>query len=76
MAGGVGGGPGPVSGSAALELWCRLELAGYPGLTIRNMSSDWRSGVAFCGLVHRFRPDLIDMSAVSRAEDTAEQWRW
>ena len=76
MAGGGRGGPGPVSGSAALELWCRLELAGYPGLTIRNMSSDWRSGVAFCGLVHRFRPDLIDMSAVSRAEDTAEQWRW
>ena len=54
---------------------CRLELAGYPGLSIRNMSSDWRSGVAFCGLIHRFRPDLIDMSAVSRAEDT-EQWRW
>ena len=75
MAGG-GSSPGQVSGSAALELWCRLELASYPGLNIRNMSSDWRSGVAFCGLVHRFRPDLLDMGAVTRAEDTAEQWRW
>lgn len=63
-----------VSGSAALELWCRLELRDYPGLAITNMSSDWRTGVAFCALVHRFRPDLLDMAAVSRAEDT-EQWR-
>ena len=71
----TGGGPQghQVSGSAALELWCRLELAGYPGISIRNMSSDWRSGVAFCGLVHRFRPDLIDMSAVSLADET-DQW--
>lgn len=68
------GGSRQVSGSAALELWCRLELSSYPGLIITNMSSDWRTGVAFCALVNRFRPDLLDMSAVSRAED-AEQWR-
>ena len=68
------GGGRHVSGSAALELWCRLELSSYPGLSITNMSSDWRTGVAFCALVNRFRPEVLDMRLVSRAEDT-EAWR-
>ena len=38
------------------------------------MSSDWRSGRAFCALIHRFRPDILDWSKVSSEEDP-EHWR-
>ena len=67
-------GGGRVSGKAGLQLWCRLELASYPGLAVTNMSSDWRSGRAFCALIHRFRPDIMDWSKVS-AEEDPEHWR-
>ena len=67
-------GGGRVCGKAALQLWCRLELASYPGLEVTNMSSDWRSGRAFCALIHRFRPDILDWSKVSSEEDP-EHWR-
>ena len=40
-------------GREALHLWARLELAAY-SLHI-NMSSDWRSGEAFCAIIHRHR---------------------
>ena len=43
-------------GREALQLWARLELAAY-SLDITNMSSDWRSGEAFCAIIHRYRTD-------------------
>ena len=67
-------GGGRVCGKAGLQLWCRLELASYPDLEVTNMSSDWRSGRAFCALIHRFRPDTLDWSRVS-AEEDPEHWR-
>ena len=41
-------------GREALQLWARLQLAAY-SLHITNMSSDWRSGEAFCAIIHRYR---------------------
>ena len=67
-------GGGRVCGKAALQLWCKLELASYPDLEVTNMSSDWRSGRAFCGLIHRFRPDILDWDLVSSEADQ-EHWR-
>ena len=57
-----------VLGAAALQEWCRRELASYPGLHIRDMSSSWRDGLAFCALIHRYRPGLLDYASLDPAD--------
>ena len=53
-----------LSGTTALETWCREAVQGYEGVAITNMSSAWRDGRAFCALIHRHRPDLIDYASI------------
>ena len=60
--------PPEVRGVAALQKWCRRELASYPGLHIRDMSSSWRDGLAFCALIHRYRPGLLDYASLDPAD--------
>lgn len=50
-----------------LLLWCRKKTAGYrdidpPG--IKNFKNDWKNGLAFCALIHRHRPDLLNYDAL------------
>ncbi|XP_053626007.1 MICAL-like protein 1 isoform X2 [Plodia interpunctella] len=51
-------------GTKALELWCKRLVKDCPNVHIDNMTTSWRDGIAFCALVHHFRPDLIDMSSL------------
>ena len=46
-------------GTKALELWARRVTDGYPGVDISNMTTAWRNGLAFCALIHSYRPDLM-----------------
>lgn len=46
-------------GTKGLEMWCRRQIEGYPGVNITNMTTSWKNGMAFCALVHHFRPDLM-----------------
>lgn len=49
-----------VRGIRALEEWCRRSTQGYSGVHVANMSSSWRDGRAFCALINRHRPDLLN----------------
>jgi len=53
-----------VTGVAGLEAWCRHVTQGYPGVNILNMTQSWRDGLAFCAIIHRFRPHLLDFSSL------------
>lgn len=56
---------GEKRGMQALEHWCRKITAGYNNVNVTNMTSSWRDGLAFCALIHHFRPDLIDFASLS-----------
>jgi len=55
-------------GVKALQIWCRRVTAAYETVNIIDMDSSWRDGLAFCAIIHHFRPNLIDMSVLDSGE--------
>ncbi|KAI9912866.1 hypothetical protein PsorP6_005876 [Peronosclerospora sorghi] len=54
-----------VSGKDGLLLWVNRSLADYPTIKVSNFSSSWADGMAFCALIHRYAPTLIDFNGLN-----------
>lgn len=39
--------------------WCKDVTRNYPGVKVTNLTTSWRNGMAFCAIIHHFRPDLV-----------------
>lgn len=47
-----------VLGQDLLE-WCKEMTKNYAGVKITNLTTSWRNGMAFCALIHHFKPELM-----------------
>uniref|UniRef100_A0A5K3FDX6 Calponin-homology (CH) domain-containing protein n=1 Tax=Mesocestoides corti TaxID=53468 RepID=A0A5K3FDX6_MESCO len=48
----------------ALLRWCQLKTAVYPQINISNFTTSWTDGLAMCALLHRHRPDLVNLDSL------------
>ncbi|CAF1016284.1 unnamed protein product [Adineta ricciae] len=45
--------------------WCQDLTQFYKGVNIRNFSSSWSDGLAFCAIIHRYFPDEFNFEILN-----------
>ncbi|XP_061165765.1 EH domain-binding protein 1-like isoform X3 [Saccostrea echinata] len=51
--------------SKSLLEWCKDVTKGYKGVKVTNLTTSWRNGMAFCAIIHHFKPDLLDFKSLA-----------
>ncbi|XP_037638587.1 dystonin isoform X6 [Sebastes umbrosus] len=59
------GGSEDMTAKERLLFWSRQMTDGYVGVRCDNFTTSWRDGRLFNAIIHKYRPDLVDMSRVS-----------
>ncbi|XP_077667721.1 dystonin isoform X2 [Eretmochelys imbricata] len=54
-----------MSAKERLLLWTQQTTEGYSGIRCENFTTCWRDGKLFNAIIHKYRPDLIDMNTVA-----------
>uniref|UniRef100_A0A8C6IJY6 Dystonin n=1 Tax=Mus spicilegus TaxID=10103 RepID=A0A8C6IJY6_MUSSI len=54
-----------MSAKERLLLWTQQATEGYAGVRCENFTTCWRDGKLFNAIIHKYRPDLIDMNTVA-----------
>ncbi|XP_066596670.1 smoothelin-like protein 2 [Prorops nasuta] len=47
-----------------LLAWCRAKTKEYENVQLDNFSTSWSNGLAFCALLHHFRPEAFDYNSL------------
>ncbi|XP_036440860.1 protein-methionine sulfoxide oxidase mical3a isoform X15 [Colossoma macropomum] len=57
-----------IARSSKLLNWCQRQTEGYRGVSVSDLTMSWKSGLALCALIHRYRPDLIDFESLDEKD--------
>lgn len=50
--------------------WLQKQVALYDSVRIEDMGASFKSGLAICAIIHRYRPDLIDFHSIDPEDIT------
>lgn len=54
--------PESIARSSKLLNWCQRQTGGYRNVNVIDLTMSWKSGLALCALIDRYRPDLMWVS--------------
>ncbi|XP_033997765.1 protein-methionine sulfoxide oxidase mical3a isoform X2 [Trematomus bernacchii] len=57
-----------IARSSKLLNWCQRQTEGYRNVNVTDLTMSWKSGLALCALIDRYRPDLIDFVSLDERD--------